>query len=66
MKLIKWLLCKVGKHNYEDNIRITGEKNENGLPVCIFQRCRRCNKIGNEVHCHISMKDDKKKEKGDS
>lgn len=65
MKLIKWLLCKCGKHDYEDNIKITGERNENGLPVCVFQKCKRCKSIGNEVYCHISMKIDKK-EKGES
>lgn len=59
--MIGWLLCKCGKHDYEDNIKITGERSEEGLPVCVFQKCKRCNKIGNEVFCRITMKDDRKK-----
>ena len=57
-RLGKWL-CDHGKHNYEDKIRISGPRNEKGLPVCVFQICKRCYKIGNEVNCHIDIDNDK-------
>ena len=49
------ILCWFGKHNFEDKIEITGPRNENGLPVCVYQICKRCGKIGNKVICHIDL-----------
>ena len=60
---MKWglILCRFGKHNYEDKIRITGPRSKTGLPVCVYQICKRCKKIGNEVNCHIDVLKDNDK-----
>lgn len=59
MSFIRWIMCFFGKHYYEDKIRITGPRNEDGLPVCVYQKCKRCNKKGNEVYCYIIVDEQK-------
>ena len=60
-KFKKWL-CNHGKHDYEDKIKIVGPRTKEGLPVCVYQICKRCNETGNQVYCHINL--DLKNDKG--
>lgn len=56
-------LCWFGKHRYEDKIKITGPRTEDGLPVRVYQVCKRCYKIGNDVNCFVNPPNEDQLEK---
>lgn len=58
----KWarLKCDFGFHEYKDYIKVTGPKDENGIPVLVYQLCRHCSQLGNKVQCHMAAQYEEK------